>query len=126
MSFAPIESLSSLSPSFHRRFVVLEECGVGGSAFCLKVQRRLDGLICVAKVVAKERVSVQGMVRTKMWGEVPEGFRLEEDGSLVVPSEAYVLRRVRHGNVVAFYDLFACDRFFYIVRFPFPFLPDLF
>jgi hypothetical protein len=119
MSFAPLpSSLCSLSPSFHRRFVVLEECGLGGSGFCLKVQRRIDGLICVAKVIAKDRVGISSMVRTSQWGAVPEGFKAEEDGTLVVPSEAYVLRRVRHGNVVSFYDLFADERFFYLVRFP--------
>ncbi|GAA6040843.1 hypothetical protein JCM8097_007743 [Rhodosporidiobolus ruineniae] len=116
MSFAALPpSLASLSPTFHQRFEVIEEVGVGGSGFCLKVRRRADGKEAVAKCIPRNRLASRGLVRTAHWGSVPEGYSAEADGTLVVPVEAYVLRRVRHSSVVSFIDLFACPTFHYLI-----------
>ncbi|GAA5872002.1 hypothetical protein JCM8547_006212 [Rhodosporidiobolus lusitaniae] len=116
MSFASLPpSLLALCHDFHQRYAILEEVGVGGSGVCLRVQRRRDGFQAVAKIIAKDRVGPQALVRTSQWGSIPQGFTAEDDGTLVVPVEAYALRRIRHANVVSFVDLFSCPTFYYIV-----------
>ncbi|GAA5968473.1 hypothetical protein JCM11641_007647 [Rhodosporidiobolus odoratus] len=117
MSFAPLpDTIAALSPVFHNTYDIVEECGVGGSAFVLKVRRRVDSSIFAAKIIARDRLSRRGMVRTRHWGRVPPGFKADEEGALVVPVEAYVLRRIRHPGVVAFVDLFADERYFYLIQ----------
>lgn len=117
MGFAPLPTCyDTLSPLFHAQYALVEEIGVGGSGFVLKVQRRSNGEFFAAKVIAKDRVSRQTLVRTRSWGSVPPGFELDEQDALVVPAEAYVLRKMRHPGVCGFIDLFADDLFFYLVR----------
>ncbi|GJN93110.1 hypothetical protein Rhopal_006155-T1 [Rhodotorula paludigena] len=116
MGFAPLPTCyDTLSPLFHAQYALVEEIGVGGSGFVLKVQRRSNGEFFAAKVIAKDRVSRQTLVRTRSWGSVPPGFELDEQDALVVPAEAYVLRKMRHPGVCGFIDLFADDRFFYLI-----------
>ncbi|BGP27102.1 serine/threonine protein kinase [Rhodotorula toruloides] len=116
MGFAPAPaSLAALSPLLHSRYDLLEDIGVGGTGFCLKVQRRTDSAVFAAKVIAKNRLSKSSLIRTYSWGTVPPGFQPDVDGLLVVPLEAYVLRKVDHPGVCAFVDLFADSRFFYII-----------
>ncbi|GAA5831962.1 hypothetical protein JCM11251_002764 [Rhodosporidiobolus azoricus] len=115
-SFAALPaSLAALSPRFLEQYTILEEAGVGGSGFVLKASRKSDGLVVAAKLISKDRVGGRGLVKTPHWGVVPNGFQPEEDGTLVVPAEAYVLRRVRHPHVVAFVDLFADELFYYLI-----------
>ncbi|GAA5886275.1 hypothetical protein JCM6882_001588 [Rhodosporidiobolus microsporus] len=108
-------SLAALSPTFLDQYAILEEAGVGGSGFVLKAKRKSDGLVCAAKLIAKDRVGGRGLVKTPHWGNVPIGFELEDDGLLVIPAEAYCLRRLRHPHVVSFVDLFADDLFYYLI-----------
>ncbi|GAA6010429.1 hypothetical protein JCM10207_001300 [Rhodosporidiobolus poonsookiae] len=116
MSFASLPpSLAALSPVFHSKYTILEECGVGGSGVCLKVRRQLDGRIVVCKLIARERIGPQALVKTAHWGSVPPGLQVDTDGMLIVPTEAYVLRRVRHASCVAFIDLFADEMFYYLI-----------
>lgn len=116
MGFAPSPaSLAALSPLLHSQYTLLEEIGVGGTGFCLKVRRRTDGAVLAAKLIAKNRLSKSSLIRTSSWGTVPPGFRPDVDGLLVVPLEAYVLRKVDHPGVCGFVDLFADRQFFYLV-----------
>ncbi|BGO94938.1 hypothetical protein NBRC10512_000617 [Rhodotorula toruloides] len=116
MGFAPSPaSLASLSPLLHSQYILLEEIGVGGTGFCLKVQRRTDGAVFAAKLIAKTRLSKSSLIRTSSWGAVPPGFQPDVDGLLVVPLEAYVLRKVDHPGVCGFVDLFADSQFFYLI-----------
>lgn len=117
MGFAAFPSTyETLSPFLHERFVLLEEIGVGGSGFVLKVQRRQDERIFAAKLIARERIARSALIRTSRWGSVPPGFKAEEDGMLVVPVEAWAMRRVAHPNVCSFEELFADETFYYLVR----------
>lgn len=117
MGFAAFPSTyETLSPFLHERFVLLEEIGVGGSGFVLKVQRRQDERIFAAKLIARERIARSALIRTSRWGSVPPGFEAEADGTLVVPVEAWAMRRVAHPNVCSFEELFADETFYYLVR----------
>ncbi|GAA5869331.1 hypothetical protein JCM3774_004208 [Rhodotorula dairenensis] len=116
MGFASFPtSYETLSPFLHERYHLVEEIGVGGSGFCLKIQRRSDDRIFAAKLIAKDRIARSALIRTSRWGSVPHGFQAEEDGSVVVPVEAWALRRVSHANVCGFEELFADATFYYLV-----------
>mgnify|MGYP002718904047 FL=1 len=117
MGFASFPtSYETLSPFLHERYLLVEEIGVGGSGFCLKIQRRADNRIFAAKLIAKDRIAKSALIRTLRWGYVPQGFTADQDGAVVVPVEAWALRRVSHANVCAFEELFADDTFYYLVR----------
>ncbi|BGP51067.1 hypothetical protein JCM10450v2_006993 [Rhodotorula kratochvilovae] len=117
MGFAPSPAcFASLSPHLHAQYALLEEIGVGGSGFVLKVRRRTDGLVLAAKLVARDRVPRQNLVRTASWGFVPHGFDEHEQGGIVVPAEAYALRRLTgHPGVCGLVDLFADELFYYLI-----------
>ncbi|GAA5911260.1 hypothetical protein JCM8208_004310 [Rhodotorula glutinis] len=116
MGFATPSCFASLSPYLHRHYALVDEIGVGGSGFVLKVRRRIDGEVLALKVIAKDRVPRQNLVRTGSWGFVPHGFDEHEHGGIVVPSEAYALRRLQgHRGVCGYVDLFADELFYYLV-----------
>ncbi|GAA5992194.1 hypothetical protein JCM10908_001813 [Rhodotorula pacifica] len=116
MGFASFPtSYETLSPFLHERYLLVEEIGVGGSGFCLKIQRRRDGRIFAAKLIARDRIAKSALIRTSRWGSIPFGFSAEEDGSVVVPVEAWALRRVSHPNVCGFEELFADATFYYLI-----------
>lgn len=117
MGFAAFPSTyETLSPLLHERYLLLEEIGVGGSGFVLKVQeRQAPGRVLAAKLIARERIARSGLIRTSRWGSVPPGLEADQDGMLVVPVEAWAMRRVAHPNVCGFEELFADETFYYLV-----------
>ncbi|GAA5950209.1 hypothetical protein JCM21900_003509 [Sporobolomyces salmonicolor] len=116
MSFArPLPSIASLDPLFLLQYTPVEEIGVGGSGTVLRVTRHFDGAVLAAKLICRNRVGSQGLVKTAHWGRHARGLDVCSDGMLVVPVEAYVLRRVSHRGVVGFVDLFADETFFYLI-----------
>jgi len=122
MGFATRSCFASLSPYLHAHYTLVEEIGIGGSGFVLKVRRRghldVDREAPLAlKVISRDRIPRQNLVRTGSWGFIPHGFEEHELGGVVVPTEAYCLRRLAgHPGVCAFHDLFADETFFYLVR----------
>ncbi|GAA6049947.1 hypothetical protein JCM3770_007063 [Rhodotorula araucariae] len=117
MGFAPSPAcFASLSPHLHAQYALLEEIGVGGSGVVVKVRRRADGLVLAAKLISRDRVPRQNLVRTGRWGFVPKGFDEHGLGGIVVPAEAYALRRLAgHPGVCGFVDLFADELFYYLI-----------
>ncbi|BGP57715.1 hypothetical protein JCM8202_005499 [Rhodotorula sphaerocarpa] len=117
MGFAAFPSTyETLSPLLHERYLLLEEIGVGGSGFVLKVQeRQAPGRVLAAKLIARERIARSGLIRTSRWGSVPPGLEADQDGMLVVPVEAWAMRRVAHPNVCGFEELFADEMFYYLI-----------
>ncbi|GAA6064259.1 hypothetical protein JCM10212_006408 [Sporobolomyces blumeae] len=116
MSFATRpDSFASLDPSFTSQYHVLAEIGIGGSGCVYKVQRWTDGATFAAKIVAKDRIGARGLVKTINWDVETKCLHRTKDGAFVVPTEAYVLRRLNHPGVVGFVDLFACPRFYYLI-----------
>ncbi|GAA5918449.1 hypothetical protein JCM5296_004710 [Sporobolomyces johnsonii] len=116
MSFArPLPSIACLDPLFLLQYTPVEEIGVGGSGTVLRVTRHCDGAVLAAKLICRNRVGSQGLIKTAHWGRHARGLDVCSDGMLVVPVEAYVLRRVSHRGVVGFVDLFADETFFYLI-----------
>ncbi|GAA5942127.1 serine/threonine-protein kinase [Sporobolomyces koalae] len=116
MSFAVSPRLDALDPRFVARYDILEEIGVGGTGSVYKVRRRSDGGTFAAKVMSKARVGPRALVKTLHWGLDTAGLtKTTKDGAVIVPTEAYVLRRLKHPGVVGFVDLLACETYFYLV-----------
>jgi serine/threonine protein kinase len=98
---------------FHLHYEALELIGAGGFGFVLKVARREDGAELALKLILKDRMSKASLVRSK-WEAAP-GLQQWSDGTLVVPLEAYIMRKAAHESVVGFVDLFGDDNYFYLV-----------
>ncbi|KAK4057363.1 hypothetical protein OIO90_001431 [Microbotryomycetes sp. JL221] len=99
---------------FSTMYEPLELIGSGGFGFVLRCARRVDGLIVAVKLVVKQRMARGGLIRC-MWEEDAVGLEQWQDGTFVVPLEAYVLRKAHHSSVVQFVDLFADETYFYLV-----------
>ena len=115
-------AMSSVDPAtspqlgsyFLQTYVPLELIGAGGFGFVLKAARRDDPSDVVAvKLILKSRMSRTGLIRSR-WEAAP-GLDAWFDGTLVVPLEAYVMRKAAHASVVAYIDLFGDDHYFYLV-----------
>lgn len=92
----------------------LELIGAGGFGFVLKVSRREDGFHLAVKLILKNRMARGGMVRCSGFAAAP-GLEQWSDGTLVVPLEAYIMRKASHESVVGFVDLFGDENYFYLV-----------
>lgn len=79
----------------------------------LKVARREDGAELAVKLILKNRMARGGLIRSK-WEAAP-GLEQWNDGTLVVPLEAYIMRKATHKSVVGFVDLFGDENYFYLV-----------
>lgn len=106
------------SPPFGSHFLEtydpLELIGAGGFGFVLKAARRDDPADIVAvKLILKSRMGRTALIRSR-WEAAP-GLEAWSDGTLVVPLEAYVMRKAGHASVVAYIDLFGDDNYFYLV-----------
>ncbi|ORY66643.1 kinase-like domain-containing protein [Leucosporidium creatinivorum] len=110
-----VDPTSSPQPGahFHLQYEPLELIGAGGFGFVLKVARRADGTQFAVKLILKSRMARGGLIRSK-WEAAP-GLEQWSDGTLVVPLEAYIMRKATHESVVGFVDLFADVHYFYLV-----------
>lgn len=115
MSFATRPSFDSLDLDFTSQYDILEEIGVGGSGTVYKVTRLRDGAVFAAKVMARSRIGPRALVKTLHWGTNTKGLSKTKDGAIVVPTEAYVIRRLNHPGSVAFIDLLACETYYYLI-----------
>ncbi|GAA5962888.1 hypothetical protein JCM3765_005905 [Sporobolomyces pararoseus] len=115
MSFAVRPSFDSLDIDFVSQYDIVEEIGIGGSGTVYKVQRRRDGKFFAAKVMARSRIGPRALVKTLHWGANTKGLSKTKDGAIVVPTEAYVLRRLNHPGTIGFVDLLACETYYYLI-----------
>ncbi|KDE02763.1 CAMK protein kinase [Microbotryum lychnidis-dioicae p1A1 Lamole] len=98
---------------FHSHYQLEELIGSGGFGWVCRATRRADGRQVAIKLILKNRMARESIVRAR-W-EASEGLDMWEDGTIVLPLEAYVLRQARHRGVVEYLDLFADDDYFYLV-----------
>lgn len=90
-----------LDRSFAKRYEVCEELGTGGFGFVVGVRRRRDNMQAACKFIWKHKIPKHRMVQDPMYGAIPQ--------------EAFVLKVVRHPNIVKFIDLYQDESFFYLV-----------
>ncbi|GAA6016106.1 hypothetical protein JCM11491_000670 [Sporobolomyces phaffii] len=114
MSFASRPSWETLSVEFTSRYELLEEIGVGGSGAVYKARRTSDGAVVAAKIMSKSRIGPRALVKTLHW-QPTTGLSKTKDGAMVVPTEAYVLKRLNHPGCIGFVDLQACPLYYYLV-----------
>ncbi|GAA5900103.1 uncharacterized protein JCM6883_006090 [Sporobolomyces salmoneus] len=107
-------SIESLDYQFTSRYDIVEEIGIGGSGVVYKVVNE-EGRIFAAKVIAKDRLRPQALLKTRQWGLNTYGLSKTKDGAVIVPTEAYILRRLNHGGTIGFVELLACESFFYLI-----------
>lgn len=111
---AKLLSNYKLHSLFSSQYTILEELGSGGFGFVVSAARNSDNKTVAVKFIFRDKVPNHGWVNSRHWGDAP-GLMQREDGSRIVPMEAYVLRNVRHEGVVAYVDLFEDDTYFYLV-----------
>ncbi|KAJ3126250.1 hypothetical protein HK098_007722 [Nowakowskiella sp. JEL0407] len=89
-----------LCSKFLSEYFVFEQLGSGGFGFVHAGMRKCDGRDIAIKFIYKHKVPVTGWV---------------QDDIRVVPMEIYLLRRIRHHNVISYIDCFEDRMFFYMI-----------
>lgn len=90
-----------LHPVFEEKYVLGEELGSGGFGFVVSAVERHTGIERAVKFIFRHKVPDHAWVRDPCLGPVP--------------MEIYVLRHVRHPNVVNYVDFFQDEQFLYLV-----------
>ncbi|KAI8141449.1 kinase-like domain-containing protein [Fennellomyces sp. T-0311] len=92
---------STLHPAFAAKYVLGDELGSGGFGFVMSATERLTGTERAVKFIYKAKVPASAWVTTR--------------SNERMPMEIYVLKHVRHPNVVRYIDSFEDSTFFYLV-----------
>ncbi|KAI9179645.1 hypothetical protein H9P43_004973 [Blastocladiella emersonii ATCC 22665] len=90
-----------LLPEFEQRYVVGDELGSGGFGFVVTASRVSDDLEVAVKFIFKDKVPVHSLVKDPELG--------------VIPMEVYILKNMKHPNIIGFHDFFVDNRFYYLV-----------
>jgi hypothetical protein len=90
-----------LHPDFAKKYTIIEELGSGGYGF-----------VCVAINTDGVEVAVKFINKIRQPGSSPLPMAGDE------PMECYILRNVRHDNVISYIEQFEDDSFFYVVSRP--------
>ncbi|KAJ3283518.1 hypothetical protein HDU79_008986 [Rhizoclosmatium sp. JEL0117] len=88
----------NLNKDFLAHYHLVSQLGVGGFGFVCGAVRRTDGRSVAVKFIVKHRVHT--------W---------HADGLHKIPLEIYILKQVKHPNIISYVDYFEDDKFFYLV-----------
>ncbi|KAG2223132.1 hypothetical protein INT45_005688 [Circinella minor] len=92
---------TSLHPAFAAKYILGDELGSGGFGFVMSAAERSTGIERAVKFIYKAKVPASAWVTTR--------------SNERMPMEIYVLKHVRHPNVVRYIDSFEDSTFFYLV-----------
>ncbi|KAJ3187335.1 hypothetical protein HDU85_006623 [Gaertneriomyces sp. JEL0708] len=92
---------SSLQAVFASRYQIGQELGSGGFGFVCSATRKADGQEVAVKFILKTKVPAQG------WAWDPECG--------VIPMEVFMLKNIKHQNIITFLDFYEDTTFFYLV-----------
>ena len=92
---------TSLHPAFAAKYILGDELGSGGFGFVMSAAERSTGIERAVKFIYKAKVPTSAWVTTR--------------SNERMPMEIYVLKHVRHANVVRYIDSFEDSTFFYLV-----------
>lgn len=122
MSSVDPASSPQLGSYFLESYEPLEIIGAGGFGYVLKAIRREDAAAVAVKLILKSRMGRSALIRSR-WEAAPglEAWSTDADDTLIVPLEAYVMRKAAHDSVVAYIDLFGDENYFYLVSSAFAF-----
>ncbi|KAI8850336.1 kinase-like domain-containing protein [Chytridium lagenaria] len=103
MTAAPLVTPQTMPRDLLERYRVMDEppLGAGGFGSVFAGVRRVDGLEVAVKVVAKVRIPSSSWAKDKDLG--------------VVPMEVFILKNVRHPNVIAYRDYFKDEKHVYLL-----------
>ena len=98
--------IPQLPADLRSKYRLENQLGKGGSGFVFSAIRQSDGKRVAIKFLYRSRVPTNRLAYDR---EFVKG------GVMVLPMEIYILRRLRHPNVIEFVE-FSCDRtFFYLI-----------
>ncbi|KAI7863775.1 kinase-like domain-containing protein [Spinellus fusiger] len=90
-----------MHPDFIARYALGQELGSGGFGFVMSAYERSTGIERAVKFIFREKVPDSAWVRDPILG--------------AIPMEIYVLKNVRHPNMIEYIDCFQDKFFFYLV-----------
>ncbi|RUO96815.1 kinase-like domain-containing protein [Jimgerdemannia flammicorona] len=90
-----------LHSEFLARYSLGEELGSGGFGFVVSATQYSNNREVAVKFIFKDKVPENGWACDAQLG--------------VIPMEIYVLKNVRHANIIEFIDTFQDDKYFYLV-----------
>ncbi|KAL2915862.1 hypothetical protein HK105_204563 [Polyrhizophydium stewartii] len=91
----------TLSPAFSAKYAIQHELGSGGFGFVCSARRIVDGLDVAVKFIIRERMTHAAWVIDRDLGRVP--------------LEVYILKNVKHENIVSFVDYLEDAHFCYLI-----------
>ncbi|KAL0078559.1 kinase-like domain-containing protein [Phycomyces blakesleeanus] len=90
-----------LAPDFLEKYALGQELGSGGFGFVLSAYERYTGIERAVKFIFRDKVPASAWIRDRQMGPIP--------------MEIYVLKHVRHPNMIQYIDSYQDDSFFYLV-----------
>ncbi|KAF9412513.1 hypothetical protein BGZ94_001013, partial [Podila epigama] len=91
----------ALHPEFLSEYTLGDELGSGGFGFVVSALRNSDRKEVAVKFIFRDKVPVHG------WAKDPELG--------IIPMEIYVLRNVKHPNIIDFLNVYQDFKYFYLV-----------
>ncbi|KAJ1511572.1 hypothetical protein HMI54_011108 [Coelomomyces lativittatus] len=100
-TFETIFEPKNLHPAFTNAYTIQEVLGSGGFGVVVTAKRRIDDKEVAVKFIYKDKVPRCSWVEDKDYGWVP--------------MEVYVIKNVKHKNIIGFVDFFQDKYFVYLV-----------
>ncbi|KAG1455040.1 hypothetical protein G6F56_007166 [Rhizopus delemar] len=91
----------NLVPAFTQKYVLGQELGSGGFGFVVSAYERQTGIERAVKFILRKKVPKSAWVTDPEMGPIPV--------------EIFVLKRVRHANIIQYCDSYQDQVFFYLV-----------
>ncbi|CAO3664701.1 hypothetical protein G6F70_002627 [Rhizopus microsporus] len=91
----------TLHPEFTEKYVLGQELGSGGFGFVVSAYERETGIERAVKFIIRKKVPISAWVHDSDMGPIP--------------LEIYILKHVRHPNIIQYCDSYQDDIFFYLV-----------
>ncbi|KAI8803870.1 kinase-like domain-containing protein, partial [Cladochytrium replicatum] len=87
---------------FEEKYTLVDQVGFGGHGHVFSARRKVDGLEVAVKFMEKSHVSSSSWITDSELG--------------LIPTEAYVIKNVKHPSVIGFVDFFEDSRYVVLVQ----------
>ncbi|KAI7899991.1 kinase-like domain-containing protein [Cokeromyces recurvatus] len=92
----------SFHPMFLANYIIGEELGSGGFGFVVSARERKTGIERAVKFIFRDKVPPHSWVRDRGLGQL-------------IPMEIYILKNIRHSNIIGYVDFYQDPTFCYLV-----------